>query len=193
MLIALVWTCVWVNAGPRTDVSQVRVSQGPLGKFGGADHPCDEKDAHRDAPWARGACLISCKPAGRSERPACAKAIRLCRRLPWCAAVNINVEGTVATLKAETELSRRTSKLKTISFSQNLGDAAAGHDSACPERNVQLPGSNPSEACMLECPKLNCTGATALCYSMQSCTAIDISFGLSTTRGHMCVARLRFS
>ena len=76
----------------------VRVTHGPLGPFAGANFPCSEQDAHRGAPWARGACLITCK------RPSCHRAIALCRRKPECTGVNINVEGTVATLKRETAL-----------------------------------------------------------------------------------------
>ena len=77
---------------------RVRVTRGPLGPFAGANFPCDEQDAHRGAPWARGACLIRCR------QPTCKRAIALCRRKPECSGVNINVEGTVATLKRATPL-----------------------------------------------------------------------------------------
>ena len=40
------------------------------------------------------------------------RAVALCERLPHCAGVDVNVEGTVATLKRESELSRRTSRLR---------------------------------------------------------------------------------
>ena len=59
-------------------------------------------------------------------------------------------------------------------------------DAACP---ALLPGSAPGSACLLDCPKLNCTGATALCYELPECVAVDISFG---HLGRAAVARLRF-
>ena len=45
------------------------------------------------------------------------------------------------------------------------------------------------DACMLDCPKLNCTGGTALCFALKDCIAMDVSFGLA---GRAAVARLRF-
>ena len=42
---------------------------------------------------------------------------------------------------------------------------------------------------MLDCPKLNCTGGTALCFALKDCIAMDVSFGLA---GRAAVARLRF-
>jgi len=88
---------------------EVRVLHGPLGPFAGDDFPCAEKDVFRDAPWAHGACMLSCR--GRDRTRLCSGAIQLCRRLAVCASVNVNVEGTVATLKRETELSAKTSKV----------------------------------------------------------------------------------
>ena len=76
----------------------VRITRGPLGPFAGANFPCAEQDAHRGASWARGACLIKCRHAG------CGRAVALCQRLPHCSGININVEGTVATLKSATAL-----------------------------------------------------------------------------------------
>mmetsp|Transcript_5820 Transcript_5820/g.18603 ORF Transcript_5820/g.18603 Transcript_5820/m.18603 type:complete len:180 (+) Transcript_5820:134-673(+) len=162
-------------------LSAPRVLQGPFGPFAGDDFDCEEKDIYRDEPWAAGACMIGCR------RDGCRKAKVLCRRLPVCAIVNINVEGTVATLKRESALSARTSRGKRISFSQNLAQRAPGSDRACIERDVWTKRS--SEACMLDCPNLNCTRATALCFSTSGCTSIDISFGVS---GRGAVARLRF-
>ena len=206
---------------PRQVVGQrgVRVTRGPLGPFAGANFPCSEQDAHRGAPWARGACLITCK------RPSCQRAIALCRRKPECSGVNINVEGTVATLKRETALcaaDRRTAHLaparpparplvwpdisgppcsrrrhrsrsatKDIVFTQNRGNAGPGKDRHCKERDAfwpQMPRG--TDACLLNCPKLNCTRGTALCFALPDCMAMDVGFGVG---GHAAVARLRFT
>lgn len=77
----------------------VRITRGPMGAFAGDNFPCaEQQDAHRGASWARGACLIKCRHAG------CGRAVALCRRLPHCSSINVNVEGTVATLKKATAL-----------------------------------------------------------------------------------------
>jgi hypothetical protein len=104
--------------------------------------------------------------------------------------VNVNVEGTVATLKRETDLSARTSKGKSIAFSQNKLDSAVGRDRACSQRDVWTSGDGPDGACLLNCFRLNCTAATALCYAREVCVAIDIGFGFA---GRGAVARLRFA
>jgi hypothetical protein len=81
----------------------VRITRGPMGAFAGDNFPCAEQDAHRGASWARGACLIKCRrAAGPSAR--CGRAFALCRKLPHCSGINVNVEGTVATLKKATAL-----------------------------------------------------------------------------------------
>jgi hypothetical protein len=47
--------------------------------------------------------LIKCRrAAGPSAR--CGRAFALCRKLPHCSGINVNVEGTVATLKKATAL-----------------------------------------------------------------------------------------
>ena len=77
----------------------MRVTRG-LGVFGGADFPCPERDAHMGAPWARGTCLITCQQhASSATAPRCNRAMSVCRRHPICRTVDINVEGSVATLK----------------------------------------------------------------------------------------------
>ena len=106
---ALLLVCTAAQCG-------VRVLQGPYGPFAGDDFPCAERDAHVGAPWARGTCMVQCR-AGHGAMPRCGRAVRLCERLAECATVAINVEGTVATLKRESDLSRQTSHKKTLRFS----------------------------------------------------------------------------
>ena len=166
-----------------------RLTRGPLGKFAGDDFPCDEKDIFQDAEWARGACMIRC----RGQK--CAKAVALCEKLTHCAAVNVNVEGTIATLKRESALSAATTKRKTLEFTRNLRGRAPGRDEACAPELAAKFGATPyvhveaaGPACEIACPKLNCTGATAMCFDLERCTGVDIWFGRSLT-----VARLRYS
>jgi hypothetical protein len=91
-----------------------RVTRG-LGLFAGDDFPCDsDRDAFVGAPWARGACLMKCSPGSSPNAPRCPNAIAVCERRPECATVDINVEGSVATLKRETERSQRTSGVKDV-------------------------------------------------------------------------------
>ena len=168
-----------------------RLTRGPLGKFAGDDFPCDEKDIFRDADWARGACMVRCRGAK------CAKAVELCEKLPHCAAVNINVEGTIATLKRESALSAATSKRKTLKFTQNARGRAPGRDEACAPELVRQLGGTPYKTgpddrtpCEVACPKLNCTAATALCFQLERCSGVDIGFNVG---GQPAVARLRFA
>jgi hypothetical protein len=169
---------------------EVRVLHGPLGPYAGDDFPCEEKNVFKDSPWARGACMLSCRPRDNDGAHACTRAVELCRSLPHCATVNVNVEGTIATLKRETALSAKTSKGKQIVFSQDKLNAAIGRDKACTLRDVWTGKDGPDGACMLNCFRLNCTAATALCYAREDCVAIDIGFGFA---GRGAVARLRFS
>lgn len=184
-IVVLGVLCGLAAAAPVGEEKSVRILNGPLGPFAGDDFPCEEKNVFRDAKWAQGACMLGC-----SKRGECHRAIQLCRRLPHCASVNINVEGTVATLKRESELSAKTSKGKSIVFSQNKEGAALGRDKACSESDVALHVKENYATCILACPKLNCTAATALCYKREDCIAIDIAFGF---QGHGAVARLRFT
>ncbi|KAL1503467.1 hypothetical protein AB1Y20_011951 [Prymnesium parvum] len=181
----------WKASGAPSDDGEghdVRVTRG-LGVFAGADFPCDERDAHLGAPWAQGACLLLCQPhAASSTAPRCGRAVAVCRRHPTCRTVDINVEGSVATLKSETELSRRTSWVKQVSLSRNLGDSAPGVDAACEQADVRLPRLH-GAACTINCPALNCTRAVELCYLTTACQAVDISFGIA---GRAAVARLRY-
>ena len=178
--------------------SSVRILRGPFGKFSGADFPCEaHKNIYRNEIWARGACMIRC------AQRACRKATKLCATLPECTTVNINVEGTVATLKRETDVSRTTSGLKQLTFSQvshfgkhtlpgpsSAQPVNAVRDRACAESNVRLQSMDYLGAyCLLDCPKLDCTRATYLCYQSEGCTHIQIGIGI---RGHMGVARLLF-
>ena len=95
----------------------------------------------------------------------------------------------------ETPLSRRTSRVKSLRVTRSLGDRAAGSDGACAEHEVALPelrggsGGRASAACVLNCPRLNCTRAIELCYTSAACVAVDISFGVA---GRDAVARLRY-
>lgn len=114
------------SQGGEAQAHEVRVTRG-LGVFSGADFPCAERDAHLGAVWAQGACLIRCQehPASATS-PNCIRAMEVCQQHEECSTVDINVEGLVATLKRETELSSRTSRVKQVSLSRNLGDSAAG-------------------------------------------------------------------
>ena len=134
--------------------------------------------------------MMSCRPRGEGGAPLYFRALKLCRKLSEGSSVNINVEGTVATLKRETPLSAKTSKGKHIAFSQNKLYAAPGRDGPCSQRDVWSKGGSTHEACMLDGPKLNCTAASALCYQRDDCIAVDIGFGFAS-RG--AVARLRFT
>ena len=70
-----------------------------------------------------------------------------------------------------------------------------GRDEACAPELAAKFGATPyvhveaaGPACEIACPKLNCTGATAMCFDIERCTGVDIWFGRSLT-----VARLRYS
>jgi hypothetical protein len=136
-----------------------RVTRG-LGVFAGADFPCDEhRDAFVGASWARNACLLKCeRSVSSATSPRCTNAIRVCERLADCATIDINVEGTVATLKSETALSRRTSRVKHVAVTHARTGRAAGVDRKCADgtRTVKLHALNGRAACIFDCPKLNC-------------------------------------
>ena len=152
--------------------------RGPFGPFAGEDFPCKERDAHKNAPFARGTCMLTCR------QPECRRATRLCERLPECTVVSVNIEGTVATLKRESALSRRTSALKPLQFTQNLGGRPAGVDRPCAHPTA---GVGRGGMCVLPCPLVNCTAATALCFETTGCIGVDVKFGAERTE-----ARLRF-
>ena len=175
-----------------------RVTRG-LGIFAGADFACDaDRDAFVGAPWARGACLIKCAPGSTAAVPRCPKATAVCERLAACTTVDINVEGSVATLKSETELSGRTSRVKQVTV-RNLrgrpGPASPGQqrmhgvDGACAEHEVAVAELAGRPACVLDCPKLNCTRGVERCFATPTCVTVDISFSVP---GHSAVARLRY-
>ena len=166
-------------AGENDSVSstKVRITRG-LGVFAGVDFPCDrDRDAFVGAPWARGACLIKCnsQPSGLgASHPRCAHAIAVCERLsPTCSTVDINVEGTVATLKQESPLSARTSRVKHVAVTHARGDRAAGKDGACAAdagrqalRLRALTGRG--DTCILDCPKVS---------ALRSCTRSQARVG----------------
>ena len=166
----------------------LRITRG-LGRFAGADFPCQERDAHIGATWSQGACLITCMPVN-PVAPRCENARAVCRRhaAEGCRTVDINVEGSVATLKQETELSRRTSWVKDIKVTRGHGEQAIGVDRPCQEANSHLPRLPKGSACILRCPLLDCSRAIELCYETQRCIAVDLVFG----SGSPAVARLRY-
>ena len=177
-----------------------RVTRG-LGLFSGEDFPCDsDRDAFVGASWSKGACLMQCSSSSTGVKPSCGNALSVCSRLPRCTTVDINVEGSVATLKAETPLSRRTSRVKDIDVRQLrsgiLGlppqprDALfpRGSDASCTQHEVELP-ELPKASCVLNCPQLNCTAGIGTCYELETCVGVDISFQGPTG----AVARLRFA
>ena len=77
-------------------------------------------------------------------------------------------------------------------FTQNRGNAGPGKDRHCKERDAFWPKMprGGTDACLLNCPKLNCTRGTALCFALPDCMAMDVGFGVG---GHAAVARLRFT
>ena len=162
-----------------------------LSKFAGDDFACEERDMYRDAPWARNACLLKCKG------PRCARAVALCERLPHCAGVDVNVEGTVATLKRESELSRRSSRLRpevAVTRVHQLRPSAGG-DVPCglDENGVAVASvavASCPGCCVLDCPRLDCTRAIGLCFRRPTCPGVEIGFGIA---GRAAVARLRMS
>ncbi len=176
-----------------------RITRG-LGLFSGADFPCDrDRDAFVGASWSKGACLMKCSSLGTAVSPRCDNALAVCSRLPQCTTVDINVEGSVATLKQETELSRRTSRVKDIDVrnvrQRRIGKLMMPHptrgsDAACARHEVDLPQLRGKPACVIGCPQLNCTGGIGLCYELDACVGVDISFQVA---GREAVARLRFA
>ena len=175
-----------VAVGPTTTK---RLTRG-LSKFAGDDFACEERDMYRDAPWARNACLLKCKGLR------CARAVALCERLPHCAGVDVNVEGTVATLKRESELSRRSSRLRpevTVTRVQqlrpSLADLPCGLDDDGKTMASVAVASCPG-CCVLDCPQLDCTRAIGLCFRRPTCPGVEIGFGIA---GRAAVARLRMS
>ena len=188
-----------VEASPGAEANPTsatrRITRG-LGVFAGNDFPCAERDAFIGASWAANACLIKCEPGSRSLAPRCSHAIAVCEKLAQCATVDINVEASVATLKLETALSSRTSRVKNIALTQSRGDRAVGRDGPCPSEVTRRDGITTLKAlagrapnCILDCPKLNSTRAVEVCYRVPSCVGVDISFQIE---GHGAVARLRF-
>ena len=142
-----------------------------LGVFAGDDYACAEKDIYRKAKFAEGACLLACRPAHN-----CSRALAVCRRhgAARCAGVDVNVEGTVATLKADSEAARRTSRAKAVLVRRRDELAAAApfalEDYACE-------GSGDAEKCVLDCPRRNCTGAIGRCYEHAACVAVELKGG----------------
>ena len=140
---------------------------------------------------------MKCASSSTGAVPRCEHAMAVCKRLPHCTTLDVNVEGSVATLKRETELSRRTSRVKDISVrhvrrvrgARGTRKRLHGLHGWCAEHEVDLP-ELPQAACALNCPLLNCTRAIGLCYSTSSCTGVDISFQLA---GRDAVAVLRRS
>jgi hypothetical protein len=160
--------------------------------------PCALCVCHGFYVWcalaAGGACLLKCGAGSSGPTSRCANAIAVCEREPHCATIDINVEGSIATLKRETALSARTSRVKDVALTQARGDRAVGRDGPCPPevaaqalRLRQLAGRAPT--CVLDCPKLNSTRAVEVCFSVPNCVGVDITFMIE---GHGAVARLRF-
>jgi len=96
----------------------------------------------------------------------------------------------VATLKAETSLSKRTSRVKSVAVTKALGDGAAGADGACAQHEIALAALGEKPHCVLGCPRLNCTRGVELCFATPACVAVDI-----TIRGGAppAIARLRYA
>ena len=142
-----------------------------LGAFAGADYACAEKDIYRKAKFAEGICVLACRPARD-----CSRALAVCRAhgAARCAGVDVNVEGTVATLKADSEAARRTSRAKAVLVRRRDELAAAApfalEDYACE-------GSGDAEKCVLDCPRRNCTGAIGRCYEHAACVAVELKGG----------------
>lgn len=173
-----------------------RITRG-LGIFAGTDFPCDsDRDAFVGAPWARGACLMKCQPGSSAQAPSCAHAIAVCERRAECSTVDINVEGSVATLKAESPLSARTSRVRDVAVTHARGARAVGKDGACATEarsralSLRALAGRGGETCILDCPKLNCTAGIDLCFKSPACVGVDLSFQIE---GHAAVARLRYS
>ena len=174
-----------------------RITRG-LGAFAGVDFPCDrDRDAFVGAPWSRGACLLKCGPGSTGTRPRCGHAISVCERLSQCSTIDINVEGSVATLKTESPLSARTSRVKDVSVTHKLGDRAVGKDGPCSSSDgrakaVRLSGPAhhlATESCIFDCPQLNCTAGVSECFESPTCIGVDLSFQVE---GHSAIARLRY-
>lgn len=174
------------RAGEAPTSTTRRITRG-LGIFAGTDFPCDaDRDAFVGAPWAKNACLLKCSANSRPNAPRCENAIAVCERLSHCATVDINVEASVATLKQESPLSARTSRVKSLSVTKSHGDRAAGVDAACspmlgavaepcnpnakgaggrkrcnaggpPHGHVKLRALGGRPTCLFDCPALNCT------------------------------------
>ena len=104
--------------------------------------------------------MLKCEPGSSSYAPRCANAIKVCELLATCATIDINVEGSVATLKQETPLSARTSRVKHVAVTHKLGDRAAGKDGACAQGSTGQPlklrslAGRVGQTCIYDCPKL---------------------------------------
>ena len=181
-------------AGATGIVRELRITRG-LGRFAGDDFPCAERDAHIGASWSKGACLMLCRTVPNAgNAPSCEHAKQVCRdhAADGCRTVDINVEGTVATLKRETELSQRTSWVKDIKVTRNQGRRGSNSDTVdrpCQEANAKLPWLAKGAACTLRCPRLDCSRGIELCYAHEGCVGVDLTFNVV---GHPAIARLRY-
>ena len=90
---------------------RIPVSVG-LGAFAGADCACAEKDIYRKAKFAEGICVLACRPARDCSAGVARRVPRAASRA--CLGVGVQVEGTVATLKADSEAARRTSRAQAV-------------------------------------------------------------------------------
>ena len=129
--------------------------------------------------------------------PRCEHAVDVCERLPQCATIDINVEASVATLKRETPLSARTSRVKDVAVTHARGDRAVGQDGACPSGvepraalKLRVLAGRGGDVCVLDCPRLNSTRAVEACFGAPACIGVDLTFAVE---GHAAVARLRFA
>ena len=183
-------------AEAKTGSTTRRITRG-LGVFAGNDFPCErDRDAFVGAPWSRGACLLKCGPGSSERVPRCGHAISVCERLPQCATIDINVEGSVATLKSESSLSSRTSHVKDVTVVHARSGVSIGADGPCAsadarKKAVRLRGLEGlrSDTCVFDCPALNCTAGVAACFDAPTCIGVSLSFQIE---GHSAVARLRY-
>ena len=148
-----------------------------LGAFAGDNYECSEKNVYKKAKFARGACLMRCAPAHN-----CSDALSVCRSHgpARCAGVDANVEGNVATLKAASEASRRTSLRKVVLVrrrNEDFGMALADYE--CSESDEQNPPADSRTAlrCVIGCPRINCTRAIGLCFEHEQCAAVELDIG----------------
>ena len=94
----------------------------------------------------------------------------------------------MATLKSETPLSARTSRIRDIKVTKSRGERAIGRDGACTTAEkeaisllrMRALGNKP--ACVFDCPNLNCTRGIEVCYQSPTCVGADLSFNVEATR-----------